>query len=261
MFEIRPAADGEADSVAGARTRHLQEVILQEEVTLCGVRPFCWMGARTGGHGAPRTASEQMTLRMTTRRAQDLKGSAGQSLLCRCFGSSSRPLLGVDPKGAAPLRDNVDMIQPSHYSAAPSGNLCTTSNQLSFVVQGESRRSVRITGEIPQLFRPERVARRAAVLGAPSMTPSSALSSRVMPPLAMECSPSALGFAAWTVGQGAVARVTREQLKHGRLDDVRGRLHGGAPVAHASDPAREQHVVEHARHDLRDSFTRNSFFT
>jgi hypothetical protein len=34
--------------------------------------------------------------------------------------------------------DHVDRIVPPHYSAAPSGDLCTTLRQ-SFVVQGESR--------------------------------------------------------------------------------------------------------------------------
>jgi hypothetical protein len=45
--------------------------------------------------------------------------------------------------------DYVDRIVPPHYSAAPSGDLCTTSKQ-AFVVQGESRDSVPTTGQRPQ---------------------------------------------------------------------------------------------------------------
>lgn len=41
--------------------------------------------------------------------------------------------------------DYVDMLVPPHYSAAPSGDLCTTLRQ-AFVVRGESRTSVRTTG-------------------------------------------------------------------------------------------------------------------
>jgi len=219
-----------------------------------------------------RTASGQMTLRMTTRRAQDLKRSANQLLSRRCVGKSSCRFLRVNRRGFRRPQDNVDMTQPSHYSAAPSGNLCTTSKQLSFVVQGESRRSVRITGEGPQPFRSGRVARGATVRVAVASTPvssawlsspvsSSAVSSSATSPLATECSSSALGFAAWNAGKRAAAAVTREQMKHGCLDNVRGQLHGGAVVAHASVPAREPLVVEHARHGRRDSFTRNSFFT
>ena len=48
--------------------------------------------------------------------------------------------------------DYVDRIVPAHYSAAPSGDLCTTSKP-AFVVQGESRDSVPTTGERPQPLR------------------------------------------------------------------------------------------------------------
>jgi hypothetical protein len=52
--------------------------------------------------------------------------------------------------------DYVDRIVPPHYSAAPSGDLCTMSKQ-AFVVQGESGDSVPTTGERPQLPRSSRV--------------------------------------------------------------------------------------------------------
>lgn len=50
------------------------------------------------------------------------------------------------PESDAPPGDHVDRIVPPHYSAAPSGDLCTTLRQ-SFVVRGESRSSVLATGE------------------------------------------------------------------------------------------------------------------
>jgi hypothetical protein len=46
-------------------------------------------------------------------------------------------------------QDYVDMIVPPHYSAAPSGDLCTTL-RLSFVVRGESKENVPTTGDRPQ---------------------------------------------------------------------------------------------------------------
>ena len=53
-----------------------------------------------------------------------------------------------------PRRDNVDMPVPSHYSAAPSGDLCTT-YKFSFVVSGENRTSVSISSDRPQPLRPQ----------------------------------------------------------------------------------------------------------
>jgi hypothetical protein len=46
-------------------------------------------------------------------------------------------------------QDDVDRIVPPHYSAAPSGDLCTTL-RLSFVVRGESKENVPTTGDKPQ---------------------------------------------------------------------------------------------------------------
>jgi len=203
-----------------------------------------------------RTASGQMTFRMTTRRVQDLKRSASQPLPPSGTEESSRRLVLPCQWEPRLARDNVDMIPPPHYSAAPSGDLCTTLKQ-SFVVQGESRRSVPITGERPQPFRPKRVALEAAAHAA------SAVSFEVSP-LPVECSSLAMEFAVGSAGKCAVALVTGEQMKHGSIDDVRWQLHGagGAMAAHASThSAREQLVVEQARHGRRDGFPRNSFFT
>jgi hypothetical protein len=73
----------------------------------------------------------------------------------------------------------------------------------------------------------------------------------------------------WNAGKHAVALVTREQMKHGCLDTVRGQIHeeGGAAAAFASTyPAREQlpeRPVAVERHSMimGDGLTRNSFFT
>ena len=81
--------------------------------------------------------------------------------------------------------DNIDMTVPSHYSAAPSGDLCTTSRAI-FVVRGESRRSVPITGERPQPFRRGFPAILHALVASPPVT---------------ESSPPALGFTPWNAEQ------------------------------------------------------------
>jgi hypothetical protein len=57
--------------------------------------------------------------------------------------------------------DHVDMIVPPHYSAAPSGDLCTTL-RVSFVVRGESRGIVLTTGEKPLRSRSSRAGLFAA---------------------------------------------------------------------------------------------------
>ncbi len=80
---------------------------------------------------------------------------------CTPSGAQDRPQ-AIEPAASAGLppsaleagrtQHHVDMIVPPHYSAAPSGDLCTTL-RLSFVVRGESGTSVPTTGDRPQPFR------------------------------------------------------------------------------------------------------------
>src|SRR3954451_14975990 len=102
---------------------------------------------------------------MTIRRTQGQQRSANQPLAAIDAHASEHLFTCSSREEPWLLRDNVDMIRSSHYSAAPSGDLCTTLKRL-FVVQGESRRSVPITGEKPQPFRPGRGAGGADILAA-----------------------------------------------------------------------------------------------
>jgi len=165
-------------------------------------------------------------------------------------------------------RDNVDMIVPSHYSAAPSGDLCTTWRFL-FVVRGESRRSVPITGERPPPFRPA----FPGLVWPGRVWPGRMWPGRVWPgrapaliasPVAAECSSPERRFAAsnaehpfnaehverrdiaqqWDTARcasvvpmwpaKAAAGAEREQMKHGAVNTVRERLQQEVGARHAS---------------------------
>ena len=144
-----------------------------------------------------------------------------------------------------PLRDGVDMPVPSHYSAAPSGDLCTTYKS-QFVVWGESRRSVSITGERPQPPRPELPLRSR---------PSTSV--RV---LAMECSSTAtcaleLRAAASSTAGASTRSSTRnaggEQMKHDGVDTERQRDEGRVRVARSDFAGlirSPKHRNEHSNH-------------
>jgi len=159
-------------------------------------------------------------------------------------------------------RDNVDMIVPSHYSAAPSGDLPTMSKRFS-IVQGESRRSVPNTGVRPQSFRPQLAASHLAALhlAAPQLTAPqrAAMSGSSAAPLATECSSSAANVAAghsgnqWNAGKCAVAPGTREQMKHGSFDTIRGQLRaaGGAVAVQTSHLQLETSCQDNRRQNNR----------
>jgi hypothetical protein len=59
----------------------------------------------------------------------------------------------TNPSSSGPKSDNVDMTVPSNYSAAPSGDLCTTSKRFFGSVGWENRKSVRTRADRPQLLR------------------------------------------------------------------------------------------------------------
>lgn len=169
-----------------------------------------------------------------------------------------------------PLRDNVDMPVPSHYSAAPSGDLCTT-YQSHFVVWGESRTSVSITGERPQPPRSEfRLRLRSLRLRSRTST-----SVRV---LAMECSSPtvcALELRAAASCSAGVSRLTSskvtsrkvsrtkkaggEQMKHDGVDTERQRGEGKVRVARLDFAGLVAPTT--GRASLRDGLPRNSSFT
>jgi hypothetical protein len=54
-----------------------------------------------------------------------------------------------EPAPSGPKSDNVDMTVPSNYSAAPSGDLCTTLKRFFDAVRWENRKSVRTRADRP----------------------------------------------------------------------------------------------------------------
>jgi hypothetical protein len=168
-----------------------------------------------------------------------------------------------------PLRDNVDMPVPSHYSAAPSGDLCTTYKS-QFVVWGESRRSVSITDERPQPPRPglRLRSRRSTSVRVLAMECSSATD------CALELRATAAIDAGATAGSSP-KNVGGEQMKHDIVDTERQRDAGKVRVVQLDlagmlrgSKRRDEHSSYcwlrspvAGRASLGDGLPRNSFFT
>lgn len=81
---------------------------------------------------------------MTTVLQLELK-TAGRLFSCSMDGTLPSPAPGA--RSAVPLLVGVDTTVPPHYSAAPSGDLCTTLKRFFFVVRGENRFSVPFTAD------------------------------------------------------------------------------------------------------------------
>jgi hypothetical protein len=90
---------------------------------------------------APRVPTRDDEALPPAERVQGARGAIGSVAY-----ELEPALRGAFPIGL--VADHVDMIVPPHYSAAPSGDLCTTLRQ-SFVVRGESKSSVPTTGDRP----------------------------------------------------------------------------------------------------------------
>ena len=155
-----------------------------------------------------------------------------------------------------PPQDNVDMPVPSHYSAAPSGDLCTTYKS-QFVVWGESRRRVSSTSERPLPPRPELSRPQKAL----SQKELSGRFSTSVGALAMECSSmtacalelrAAASNGAGATACGSAKNAAGEQMKHDSVDTGRRREHSGY---------RWMRSPSTGRASLRDGLPRNSFFT
>jgi hypothetical protein len=199
------------------------------------------------------------------------------------FDSWSQATVRFPREYIGPQQDNVDMTVPSHYSAAPSGDLCTTSRFL-FVVRGESRRSVPITGERPAPLGPG-----FSAISPAELSYSGIPRALVASPLVAECSPSSddeqlrsgkghptprlpcSGQAGpgqqWNAVSPAVADVAREQMKHAPGHNVSGptvleRTVQSRPLASMqSESTGRQPVFQQPVHRRGDRFPRNSFFT
>jgi hypothetical protein len=66
-------------------------------------------------------------------------------------GSTPGKYCRPNPSPSGPKSDNVDMTVPSNYSAAPSGDLCTTLKRFFDAVRWENRKSVRTRADRPEI--------------------------------------------------------------------------------------------------------------
>jgi len=221
---------------------------------------FLLEGLRPSSASCPGAAQEQrsatnMTSSTRTKQGRPLRPT---SLRNGCRGEiTSSQWSDIEH----PLRDNVDMPVPSHYSAAPSGDLCTTYKS-QFVVWGESRRSVSITNERPLPPRPE-LSRSPKAL---SQKEWSGRFSTSVGALAMECSSmtacalelrAAASNGAEATACSSAKNAGGEQMKHGSVDTGRRREHSGYRwLSH-----RWTRSASTGRASLRDGLPRNSFFT
>jgi len=68
----------------------------------------------------------------------------------RAGASTGTMIARTNPRSSGPKSDNVDMTVPSNYSAAPSGDLCTSSMRFFGAVRWENRKSVRTRADRAQ---------------------------------------------------------------------------------------------------------------
>ena len=174
-----------------------------------------------------------------------------------------------------PTRDNVDMPVPSNYSAAPSGDLCTT-YKFRFVVWGESRRSVSIASERPQPLRPTGAARSRPPFHMPTLSRSgspffvsaarvvsAAFSAMPRARLAIYRSAAVSALELPAPAANSAKSGAGEQMKHVVDDTERRREEAkvrGVPLGeHSSYRWLNSPLMGHA--SLREGLPRNSFFT
>jgi hypothetical protein len=212
-----------------------------------------------------------MTTSATTKSGRPIRPRSLQT----GRGSAGTPLVPWSDV-VHPVRDNVDMPVPSHYSAAPSGDLCTT-YKFYFVVWGESRSSVSITSERPHPPRPDLRLRAHPSTARLAMSSSAALHLECSPPAAstLELRATALQSAAPVSGLATAWSSASEQTKHDGVDTERRRDEGrvlGALKDLAGMPRVSMRPSEHSSHcwlhspstghaSLGDGLPRNSFFT
>jgi len=98
--------------------------------------------------------------RFTSGRAQDVNSNEFEAPGVWLLGHSGTyrvnigPIRGKycrpNPRSSGPKSDNVDMTVPSNYSAAPSGDLCSTFKRFFDAVRWENRKSVRTRADRPE---------------------------------------------------------------------------------------------------------------
>ena len=254
-FRLRTRARKSVREFRGGQDRDYQTFAKTHRFDRCHRRAPPTDGPRRSGAAQEQRSATNMTSSTRTKQGRPLRPT---SLRNGCRGEiTSSQWSDIEH----PLRDNVDMPVPSHYSAAPSGDLCTTYKS-QFVVWGESRRSVSITSERPLPPRPELSRSQKAL----SQKEWSGRFSTSVGALAMECSSMtacALELrAAASNGAGATAcssakNAGGEQMKHGSVDTGRRREHSGYRwLSH-----RWTRSASTGRASLRDGLPRNSFFT